>query len=182
VETENYTYDINSKLLVIIKSENNTITKENTNNMKVTLGFTTYNLTNKDINKEIKVIIDGSIERIENDAFYDMNIIYLQFNNLNNTQSQLKYIGKNAFANNKITSLNLPSSIQEIGDSVFANNKINTFYNNNYKFFHTIKKWGNNVFNNNQINIDNIKKEMKNENNIYNNINIDNIILNIFNI
>ena len=189
-EDKNYTYDKQNKLLVIKYSEDNTITKQNTTSMKVNLDLTTNYLTNKDkdkdkdkdINKEIKVIIDGSIERIEDDAFYDMNIIYLQFNNLNNTQSQLKYIGKNAFANNKITSLNLPSSIEEIGDNAFANNLIKTFYNNNYKFFHTIKNWGNNVFFNNNIDIDSIKKEMNNEINIYNNIDIDNIIVQIFDI
>jgi hypothetical protein len=180
VDNVNYRYDDKSKLLVIIKSDNNTITKENTNDMKVTLGFATNYLTDiykaKDkhneeaepIKKEINLIIDESIERIEDYAFYDMKIKDVQFNNLNNTESQLKYIGKNAFANNKITNLNLPSNIQEIGDSAFANNDINTFNNDIYNFFYTIK-WGNNVFINNKLDIEliteNILKNINNDKN-----------------
>ena len=173
-ENVNYTYDDKSKLLVIIKSENNIITKKNTNDMKVTLGFATNYLTDiykakaEPIKKEINLIIDGSIERIEDDAFYDMNIKDVQFKNLNNTESQLKYIGKNAFANNKITNLNLPSNIQEIGDSAFAINDINTFNDDIYNFFYTIK-WGNNVFINNKLNIEliteNILKNINNDKN-----------------
>jgi hypothetical protein len=128
--------------------------------MKVNLG--------DDINQDINVIINGSIERIEDNAFENMNIIDLQFNNLNNTQPQLKYIGKYAFANNKIKSLNLPSSIQQIDDFAFAINPINTFNVDIYNFFYTIK-WGNNVFINNNLNIEliteNILKNINNDKN-----------------
>ena len=101
-----------------------------------------------DINKEIKVIIDESIERIEDYAFYDMKIKDVQFNNLNNTQSQLKYIGKYAFAMNKITNLILPWSIKEIDNLAFANNKLTNIQLTDNKID---IKFGDNVFINNNI-------------------------------
>jgi len=159
-ENNNYKYDKINKLLVINNSDNNIITKQNTTSMKVNLG--------DEINQDIQVIINGSIERIEDNAFENMNIIDLQFNNLNNTQSQLKYIGKYAFANNKIKSLNLPSSIQQIDDFAFSINLIDTFNDDIYNFFYTIK-WGNNVFINNKLNIElitqNILKNINNDKN-----------------
>jgi hypothetical protein len=111
IEGKNYTYDQTKKLLVIITSNNNTITEQNTNDMKNFLG--------DNINGDIKVIIDKSIERIEDNAFKNMNITDVNFDNIKNTwdnidanHSTLKHIGKYAFADNKLEYLQLPSSIR----------------------------------------------------------------------
>ncbi len=152
VKDKNYTYDQTKNLLVIINSENNTITEKNTADMKIFLG--------DNIKGDIKVIIDKSIERIEDNAFKNMNITDVNFDNIINTwdyidanHSTLKYIGKYAFANNKLQYLQLPSSIREIDDFAFANNQIYQFYNYNYKNLLSII-CGKNVFNNNKFNID----------------------------
>jgi hypothetical protein len=144
-------YNFNNGTLSITDSDKTNITREDIENIL--------------LNNNIKLVhtvelISKSIKRIENSAFFYMGI--KNFNCYNDTN--LEYIGKNAFANNNINIIDLSSSIEYVDDNAFANNNILNIFN--HKNFNTIK-FGKNVFNNNKINIEyNITEINKNKGDI----------------
>jgi hypothetical protein len=155
-----YTFD--NGILSITDSDKTNITREDIENIL--------------LNDNIKLVhtvelISKSIKRIENSAFFYMGI--KNFNCYHGTK--LEYIGKNAFANNNIDLIDLPSSIEYVDDNAFANNNITDILN--HKYFNTIK-FGKNVFNNNKINI---KYNITEINKKKGDIKSPKIIINLFN-
>ena len=147
-----YNYDKDNKILFIQNIEN--ITKDYIANI-----IEKYNI-NID-NNEISVSIGRSVKHIKEYAFYNMNIINLDFGYTSNIIS----IGKYAFAKNKITELELPFNIGDspkglsypyniidtvqtisIGDYAFADNPIQNLVPSTKKMV-----FGHNVFLNNKF-------------------------------
>lgn len=92
-----------------------------------------FDLTTKTINIE-KIVLPENLEVIENGAFEGLGLKEIQFSNHTN---KLTKIFKNAFANNRLTKINLPQSILEIDKNAFYNNQISEI---NLKDLTNIKK------------------------------------------
>ena len=72
------------------------------------------------------VTIPSSVKTIGGSAFYLCNLSELIFKGSEDETSKLTTIGEAAFAENKITSLIIPSSVETIGEAAFQENEIET--------------------------------------------------------
>ncbi|ENY69350.1 Hypothetical protein, predicted lipoprotein [Metamycoplasma auris 15026] len=96
-----------------------------------------------------KIILPSSIKSIENGAFEGLGLKEVKFDK---TTSNLTTIKDSAFLNNQIASLDLPESIISIGKNAFENNRITSV---NLDKLKSLKKLSSGVFANNELsNID----------------------------
>ena len=134
-------YEYNEKLdsIKIVNGKKNTYDEIN-----ITSDHILKILTDLKIDKINKVIIGKSINMIMNNAFRELEIKELEFEN----DSKLNSIWDSAFENNQITKLKLPN-ITFIGEKAFFNNQIEEieFHMNESK----LKNIGKNAFAMNKI-------------------------------